>query len=107
MNAYALRKFVEARAGLPVYDSPTDRAAADHARSWRPDTRLARGSAHTKTRPAHQMCSGDGQCGNKSGEHCGGRYWAVRSNITFCKGDASLKIALGKKRQARIRERGW
>lgn len=107
MNAYARRKAAEARAGQPVYDSPTDRAAMDHARAWKPDARIARGSPHSKTRKAHQMCAGTGECGTKSAHHCGGRYWAARSNITFCKGDASLKIALGQKRQARINQRGW
>ncbi len=107
MNAYARRQAAEARALMPVYDSPTDRAAADHARSFRPDARIARGSSHTKTRKAHQMCAGTGECGTKSAHHCGGRYWAARSNITFVKGDASLRIALGQKRQARIKARGF
>jgi hypothetical protein len=107
MNAYARRKAAEARAAMPVYDSPTDRAAADHARSWRPDVRIARGSSHTRTKKAHLFCAGDGQCGTKSAHHCGGRRFAALTSISFSKDDNSLRIALGMKRQARINKRGW
>jgi len=107
MNAYARRKAAESRATMPVYDSPTDRAELDHKRAWRPDVRIARGSSHTVTRKAHQMCSGDGQCGTKSHSHCGGRRFAAITSITMIKADSTLRIALGMKRQARINARGW
>lgn len=107
MSAYQDRRKPAPPAWEPVPYSPTDRAALDTLKKWRPNERIARGSPRTKTRKAHQMCAGDGQCGTKSVHHCGGRYWAARSSIAFCKGDASLRIALGAKRQARIRERGW
>lgn len=81
----------------------TAKAAQAKLAEWRPDERIARGSSHTKTRKAHQMCSGDGQCGTTASNHCGGRYWAARTNISFCKGDASLKIAAGAKTRAHLK----
>jgi hypothetical protein len=106
---------------LAIDRTPTKLAALATQAEWRPDERLARGSAHTVTRKAHQMCGGgcgapagtpghEGHqrgCGTHSAGKCGGRYFAARTSINFCKGDASLKVALGKKRQARINARGW
>jgi len=105
----------------PLPFSPTAKAEADAALAWRPDERLALGSPHQRTRKAHNFCGGgcgrpgeEGheECSRGCGTHnpgkCGGRRAANKYPLSLvAKNDHTMRIALGMKRQARIKARGW
>jgi hypothetical protein len=129
----SIRKWREETGWTPPEFSPTDTERRRENLRLVPDRRLSAGSAHTRTRPAHQFCGGGCGaqakdpglqhmpepvqhvhehcacgCGTHSKAHCGGRHAAQAYPLSlFVNSDATHRIAVGKARARRIKERGW